>query len=118
MSMPLRKKQKIYRALGKKIRNLRMDKGVSQETLANYLGYKSRVTVSQIESGGYKVSVVALQKMSDYFQVPVYELMQEDETTSRDKDLTSFLKQDEDLTSADIEKIVGFIGFVKDEKKK
>jgi len=60
--------------IGKKIREMRLKKGHSQELLAAALGI-NRVGVSQIESGRRDVSSVELAALSEYFGVPADALL-------------------------------------------
>lgn len=52
--------------LNKRIKELRMDKGISQVRLANDLGV-SKQTVSNWENNNSKPSIEMLLKLSDYF---------------------------------------------------
>lgn len=48
--------------IGLKIRELRLEKGLSQEKLANLMGV-SKQRVSQIETGGYDIGFNALREV-------------------------------------------------------
>lgn len=71
----------IYKQLGKRIKELRNEHDIPQARLAEALGYESRVTISQIENGNYNVSVLTLKKVSDFFQVPISELIDDEYIT-------------------------------------
>jgi len=60
--------------LGKKIRNLRMEEGKSQEDLAKVLE-KSRVAVSDIERGITELSVKDLTIIAQFLNVSINELL-------------------------------------------
>lgn len=57
--------------LGEKIKKLRMDKGLSQESLANALGYTNKSTITRIENGTNKISYEMMKKFADFFDVSI-----------------------------------------------
>jgi transcriptional regulator with XRE-family HTH domain len=58
----------FYKNLGIKIKKLRKKTGLSQEALAGKLGV-SRIAISQIESGGRKISAEELAKFAKTFNI-------------------------------------------------
>ncbi|HBG68876.1 hypothetical protein A2W67_02705 [Candidatus Nomurabacteria bacterium RIFCSPLOWO2_02_40_28] len=58
------KEEKKYEFIGGNIRKARELSGLSQRQLAEKLGYESSTTVSYIESGERKVSIVDLEKIA------------------------------------------------------
>lgn len=60
--------------LGKKIKSLRLQKGVTQEELAEAL-YVSRTAVSKWESGRGYPSIDSLKELSAYFSVTIDDLL-------------------------------------------
>lgn len=64
--------------LGKNIRYLRYHKGMSQEELADYLGYKNYTTIQKWESGKTEPPVSTLKKMSELFNVSMEEMAKVD----------------------------------------
>jgi len=64
----------FYKNLGAKIRNLRDQKGLSQEKLAGLLGI-SRISLSQIENGDRKISAEEISDLSKIFNVSTDELL-------------------------------------------
>lgn len=58
------KEQNKYEDIGKKIKEARESRGLSQRELAESLGYESATAISYIESGERKVSVVDLESIS------------------------------------------------------
>lgn len=63
-----------YSKLGKTIKNLRKQTGISQQRLADLLGIL-RPTVSQIESGERKIAADELIKLSEIFNVSIQYLL-------------------------------------------
>jgi transcriptional regulator with XRE-family HTH domain len=109
--------QEIYKKIGSKVRFLRESRNLSQEYIAHQLGYRSRVTVSKIESGDYTVTAETLKKLSDIFQVPLNTFLSEDERKLNTKELVETLLQDKDLSPADIDKIIEYINFLKQQHR-
>lgn len=60
--------------LGRKIRDLRFRNNKSQEELGKYLG-KSHAAISDIERGKTELSVSDLNKIAEFFDVPVETLL-------------------------------------------
>lgn len=60
---------------GEVIRTLREKQGLSQEQLAQQLGYRDRSSIAKIETGKIQLSQTKLEQLSKFFQVSVYRLM-------------------------------------------
>lgn len=56
--------------LGNTIAQLRLQKGITQEQLAQAVGV-SRQTIIALEKGNYVPSVLLALKLAEYFQAPV-----------------------------------------------
>lgn len=64
--------------LAKNIRYLRLQKGLSQDQLAEMLGYKSYTTIQKWESGVSEPPLKTLSKLADIFKVDMDELVSRD----------------------------------------
>lgn len=62
--------RKIKNSIGKKIKNLRLDNGLSQEKLAEYVNM-SREHLSCIECGKNLAGVDTLYKLSLFFKIDI-----------------------------------------------
>ena len=60
---------------GEIIRNLREKQGLSQEQLANRLGYRDRSTIAKIETGKQGLSQSKIKQFASFFNVSVYHIM-------------------------------------------
>ncbi len=109
--------------LSKNIRYLRRKNKMSQDALADYLGYKSFTTIQKWETGVAEPSILVLRKLSDLFGVDINAL------ASTDFELNEFCKTREDtllcpagyseLDDIDKAKVDGFIdALLLDEKYK
>jgi len=74
--------------LGERVRKLRIEKGLSQEALADRL-HVVRQTVSKWEKGFSVPDADLLQRLADVFDVPLEELLGATETETTDLDLIS-----------------------------
>jgi len=54
-----------YRLIGARIKEARQKKGLSQKDLADAVGFDSGTSISLIESGERKMSIVDLEKMAE-----------------------------------------------------
>ena len=59
---------------GRRLRELRLEKGWSQETLAN-LAEIDRTYIPGIESGKRNVSIVVVEKLSSVFKMSISDLL-------------------------------------------
>ena len=68
--------------LGKKIRDLRIQKGVSQSVLGEALGGRSHAAISDIENGKTELNASELPVIADFFSVPLSHFLQTEEQQS------------------------------------
>jgi len=60
--------RKLRNEIGRKVKNLRLEKGLSQEKLAEYVDM-SREHISCIERGKHLVTIETLYKFAKYFDI-------------------------------------------------
>ena len=63
---------------GKNVRYLRKRAGISQDDLADRLGYKSPTTIQKWEVDGNMPPIGIVQKVADFFHVGITELLNDD----------------------------------------
>jgi transcriptional regulator with XRE-family HTH domain len=98
----------IYKAIGEKIRELRLGRpDLSQEKLAAALGTTAN-TVSRWETAAYKPSVADLEKVSRYFGVPITVFFPQMDTDAK---LHALLSATGDLDPQDLDEIVRYAQF-------
>ena len=109
-----------------RLKELRLEKGLTQEKLANKLGI-NRTTIAKIESGDSDLTLDHIQRMSDFFGVPYDYLLGKtnnrtntiqviDMTNSKDGVTPiqmEVLKKIDDLNVKDLEQIMDYIDFIK-----
>jgi len=66
---------KIQQAFGQAVKSIRMEKGISQEKLAELVDLH-RTYISDIERGGRNVSLVNIYRIAEGLDVKVFELFQ------------------------------------------
>ncbi len=96
--------------LGKKIRELRTAKGVSQEELGKALG-RSHAAVSDMERGVTEITVKDLYRIAEILSVPITEFIKEQEQSQHvsfshnryDKNMTPQEKATSDKVNDDFE---------------
>jgi len=62
--------RKLRNEIGRKVKNLRLEKGLSQEKLAEYVDM-SREHISCIERGKHLVTIETLYKLAKYFDIDI-----------------------------------------------
>ena len=77
MNNPLSKNE-----LGKKIKDLRVQKGVSQSVFGDALGGRSHAAISDIENGKTELNASELPVIADFFGVPLSHFLQTEEQFS------------------------------------
>lgn len=55
-----------YKLIGSRIKEIRLQKGISQKELAEKVGFDSATSISLIESGERKISIVDLEKTAQF----------------------------------------------------
>src|ERR671917_430171 len=73
-----------HRQLGRRVREAREYLGLSQESVAEYLGIP-RASISAIETGRRKVSSGELQQLSHLLKRPITALLGEDDTVDTEE---------------------------------
>ena len=78
---------------GDNVRNIRKEKGMTQEELALALGYKDRSSVNKIEKNVAQIPQETIQRLADVLGVPVAKLFADAEpvTPAIPSDLMEFL---------------------------
>jgi Zn-dependent peptidase ImmA (M78 family)/DNA-binding XRE family transcriptional regulator len=71
--------QDIYRELGQRIRRARESAGLSQEDMAQMLGYNSPATISYFEGGDRRISIEHLQRIAGHLGLPFSYFLEEQE---------------------------------------
>jgi len=102
----------IYEQVGKQIRELRTtlrDRGISQEELAQAVKTTAN-TISRWETAIYKPSISDLEKLAQFFGVPITVFFPQAEHKSRTKAL---LTATTDLDDADLEEVMLYAQFRK-----
>lgn len=74
----------FYRTIGKSIRFARVQGKVNQETLAKQLGFISRISIVNIESGKQKIQLHTLWEISNLLNVSLNELIPPIEDVKKD----------------------------------
>lgn len=69
--MARKKSSQEQREIGGRIRTLRKEQKMKQQTLADMIGIPSRSTISDIERGQRRASTAVLKAMAQVFQVSV-----------------------------------------------
>ena len=108
-------KEEIYYQIGDRIRQYREQTGMSQQALADEVGFQSGTAISLIESGDRRVSVGDLKLIAEALDVPMPILLGEEEPKPNIK---VALRSDGDLTPKDRDEVLGFYKYVKEKAKK
>jgi transcriptional regulator with XRE-family HTH domain len=68
----------IYPIIGRNIRALRKQHGVTQTDLAVLIGFQRPISISDIERGNMRIHVHHLAIVADLFGVPMQDLLKEE----------------------------------------
>jgi transcriptional regulator with XRE-family HTH domain len=74
----------FYRALGKAIKSARVQGNIKQEVLSKQLGFISRISVVNIESGKQKIQLHNLLEISNILNISLNELVPQIEDVKKD----------------------------------
>ena len=64
--------RKLKNSIGRKIKNLRLENGLSQEKLAEHVNM-SREHLSCLECGKHMITIDSLYKISEFFKIDIKE---------------------------------------------
>ena len=67
-------KESLQVAIGKRIRQLRVSKGKTQENISDACGFENS-NMSRLEQGGVNPTLYTLQKIADYLEVDIKEVV-------------------------------------------
>lgn len=108
-------KDKIYTYIGAKIKELRIHfaggKGLKQEELAGKMKVSPN-TISRWETGIYKPRIEDLNKLANFFSVPIYTFLPADYHPDK-PELNALFSATADLKKEDIEELTRFALFRK-----
>jgi transcriptional regulator with XRE-family HTH domain len=103
-----------WRALGERLREAREYVGLSQEAVAKALGIP-RPSVSSMESGKRKVSMIELQQLARLYKRPYSYFLGEEDESWREADATvkALFRATRGLSEGDREQVVRFAEFLR-----
>jgi transcriptional regulator with XRE-family HTH domain len=99
--------------LGETVRNARVNAGIKQEDLSKRLGFKSRISVANIENGKQSVQLTTLIEIAEFLKIPITDLIPPLETIKSDIN-PKFIRRIEKEGIKDpevLEKMIDFIRF-------
>jgi len=107
--------QKVfYEEMGKKIQNLRKERGLSQKELAKAIGKNTASYITLIETGKRRVSLHSLTKLADALKVSLNAFFDKNyEAMDSDSLLNLALISDPNLTPDQRESILDFVKFLR-----
>lgn len=105
-------------ALYKNIKEKRLALGLSQEELANKVGYKDRTSIAKVESGKIDLPQSKIEAFAKALKTSSAELMgwDEEKTTGSEIDTIAAHHEDEDWTEEELQEIQKFKEFVKSKR--
>lgn len=98
----------IYETVGKKIRALRENAKITQDTLAQILGV-SRASVANYESGKQAIYLSDIFKIADYLNVRIQDILPSIEEIKAKSSPVKALEKDKSLEKEDKKEIKDFI---------
>lgn len=104
-----------YIEIGGRISTLRKSLNISQQRLANTVGYETSTAISLIESGKRRVQLSELEKFAQELNTSSQYLLTGKEPVA---DISIALRAEKNLDKEQIEQVVNFIDFIKQVRKK
>lgn len=104
--------------IGMKIKNYRQMRRMSQQELAEKVGYTNKGMISQVESGKVNLAMDKLAKIAKALNVPLYDLMKEeiallDSSNGQYKTVTFTHDPFDGLDDEDMKKVAEYIKMLK-----
>jgi transcriptional regulator with XRE-family HTH domain len=97
--------------VGGRIREIRKEKGLSQEALAQVLGTTAN-TISRWETSTYRPTIDDLEKLSRFFEVVITDFFPPEEETNNAQ-ITALLRAAKNLSTDDLEELRNYAEFRK-----
>jgi transcriptional regulator with XRE-family HTH domain len=101
----------IIEHVGGRIREIRREKGLSQEALAQVLGTTAN-TISRWETSTYRPTIDDLEKLSRFFEVVITDFFPPEEETNNAQ-ITALLRAAKNLSTDDLEELRNYAEFRK-----
>jgi transcriptional regulator with XRE-family HTH domain len=101
------------RKLGEIVRNARIKAEVKQEDLSKRLGFKSRISIANIENGKQSVQVTTLIEIAEFLKLPLTDLIPPLETIKKEINPKLIRRIEKEVIDdpESVEKIINFIRF-------
>jgi len=104
-----------YIRIGQQIKLAREQMGISQEELAQRLGYTSSATISHFETGQRKISIIDLQRLSEILGLPPQYFLETDESKTG---MQHFRLRATEIKPSARDAVAGFLAFASTHGKK
>jgi len=105
----------LYIRIGRQIKRAREKLGISQEELAQRLGYTSPATISHFETGQRKISIADLQRLSDILGPPPEYFF---ETNEKTKGMQHYRLRATEVKPSARDTVAGFLAFASTHRQK
>jgi len=102
--------------IGDKIKERRIELGMTQDELAKKLGYKTRSTITKIEKNENDVNQTTLKKISEALDVQPTYFIEIVEHHPRMNHLKAYYEKMLKLSDADIDNVCQYIDFLSSKK--
>ena len=104
----------VYKYIGEKINAYRIQRGLTQEVLADAIGVTAN-TISRWETAAYKVTVEDLEKLSRLFEIPIWSFLPSDIQAPTEQ-LQALLSATGDLPEEDLVELQRYATFIRARK--
>lgn len=102
--------------IGDRIRERRIELGMTQDELAKKLGYKTRSTITRIEKNDNDVNQSTLVKIAEALDVPPEYFIAPIEHPNRHSHIMKYIELMKGLSDADIDNVMQYIDFLNSKK--
>lgn len=106
-------------AFGRKLKEIRVSRGMSQEELAKALGYTNRSSINKIEIGRSSIPIEKIVKMAEILGVSPLDLFQEEPADMQvEEDGTRFVIEFQNLTKSNQALVLAYMKALNDSQEK
>lgn len=102
----------FYKRIGDNIKEVRIKNLISQEELAKHLGFKSRISIANIESAKQNVQVHTLFEIATFLGIQVSQLFPSTNNTEISKQFLRDINKNLERTEISSEKVIDFVKMV------
>lgn len=105
-------REEFYKKVGNNIHESRVRNSISQEQLASHLGFKSRISIANIEGAKQNIQLHTLYEIASFLNIGIEELLPSAQSKEINKSLLRNIEKTLEPNTKSSEKLIDFVRMV------